>query len=186
MSEELLLRHCSPTLAGIKTGSLFNAPYTDKSEINKSVRELNRRLASKGIRVLPMRASGKRVLLYVYRPKKLENDFRSSAARDILEKRGYECEKPGICVTRLMKLLRDGGDFPHEIGLFLGYPPEDVDGFIKESSGEVESSKMSGYWKVYGDTEKAEKTFEQYRKCTKVYCDLWKKGKTIERLTVNA
>ena len=112
MSEELFLRHCSPTLAGMKTGSLFNAPYSEKNEIKDTVRSLNQRLASKGICVLPMRANENRVLLYVYRPKKLEDDIKNEAARDILEKRGYQCEKPGMCVTRLMKLLREGGEFP--------------------------------------------------------------------------
>lgn len=77
MSEELFLRHCSPTLAGMKTGSLFNAPYSEKNEIKDTVRSLNQRLASKGIRVLPMRANENRVLLYVYRPKKLEDDIKT-------------------------------------------------------------------------------------------------------------
>ena len=180
MSEELFLRHCSPTLAGMKTGSLFNAPYSEKNEIKDTVRSLNQRLASKGIRVLPMRANENRVLLYVYRPKKLEDDIKNEAARYILEKRGYQCEKPGMCVTRLMKLLREGGEFPHEIGLFLGYPPEDVEGFIENSH----ECKMSGFWKVYGDVHSAELLFNKYKKCTKVYCEQWKNGKTIERLTV--
>ena len=85
-----------------------------------------------------------------------------------------------MCVTRLMKLLREGGEFPHEIGLFLGYPPEDVEGFIENSH----ECKMSGFWKVYGDVHSAELLFEKYKKCMKVYCEQWKNGKTIERLTV--
>ena len=127
-----------------------------------------------------VRANENRVLLYVYRPKKLEDDIKNEAARDILEKRGYQCEKPGMCVTRLMKLLREGGEFPHEIGLFLGYPPEYVEGFIENSH----ECKMSGFWKVYGDVHSAELLFNKYKKCTKVYCEQWKNGKTIERLTV--
>ena len=67
-----------------------------------------------------------------------------------------------------------------EIGLFLGYPPEDVEGFIENSH----ECKMSGFWKVYGDVHSAELLFNKYKKCTKVYCEQWKNGKTIERLTV--
>ena len=182
MSEELFLRHCSPTLAGIKTGSLFNAPYSEKNEIKDTVRSLNQRLASKGIRVLPMRANENRVLLYVYRPKKLEDDIKNEAARDILEKRGYQCEKPGMCVTRLMKLLREGGEFPHEIGLFLGYPPEDVEGFIENSH----ECKMSGFWKVYGDEAYARAAFAKYKKCRDIYMNLWISGRSVMQLTVAA
>lgn len=185
MSEELLLRHCSPTLAGIKTGSLFGATYSDISEINTTVRDLNRRLSVKGIRVLPIKVSGDRALIYVYRPTKLKDDLSRIEAREILEKRGYECERPGLCVTKLMKTLKDSNDFPHEIGLFLGYPPEDVSGFIEDSLSGTKHSKMSGYWKVYGDVGQAEKLFMRYKKCTQTYCKLWKNGKTIERLTVS-
>jgi hypothetical protein len=180
MSEELFLRHCSPTLAGIKTGNLFNAPYSDKSEIKDIACRLNRSLSGKGIRVLPMRVDDKRVLFYVYRPNMLKKDIKNKAAEEILSERGYECDKPGLCVTRLKKMLCESDNFPHEIGLFLGYPPDDVIGFIKKDK----ECKMTGYWKVYGDVNKAEKLFKKYRKCTEVYCDLWKNGKTIEKLTV--
>ena len=44
--------------------------------------------------------------------------------------------------------------------------------------------KCVGCWKVYGDEEKAKKTFDLYKKCTRVYCDQWAKGRSIERLTV--
>ena len=36
--------------------------------------------------------------------------------------------------------------FPHEIGLFLGYPAEDVAGFISHKGHDF---CYSGYWKVY-------------------------------------
>lgn len=86
------------------------------------------------------------------------------------------------CLVHLRRRLAEGGEFPHEIGLFLGYPPEDVDGFIKNKAC---GFKCVGCWKVYGDREKAEKTFSRFRKCTEVYYDQWSKGKTIEGLTVS-
>ncbi len=38
--------------------------------------------------------------------------------------------------------------FPHEIGLFLGYPPEDVCGYIRNKG---KCQKCTGHWQVYGD-----------------------------------
>lgn len=38
------------------------------------------------------------------------------------------------CVAELIRRVRHEEDFPHEIGLFLGYPSEDVSGFIKHGA----------------------------------------------------
>lgn len=69
-----------------------------------------------------------------------------------------------------MKRLGESDEFPHEIGLFLGYPVEDVKGFIENKAS---CAKCVGYWKVYGDEEKAQKLFNQYKKCTGVYKKQW-------------
>jgi hypothetical protein len=49
--------------------------------------------------------------------------------------------------------------FPHEIGIFLGIPYEDVKGFIKNSGANFITN---GYWKVYSDPKRAAKTFQEY------------------------
>lgn len=82
---------------------------------------------------------------------------------------------------RLVRRLDENEEFLHEIGLFLGYPPEDVRGFIENKAA---GYKYVGDWKVYGDEEKARKTFAKYKKCTRVYCAQFALGKSIERLTV--
>lgn len=48
MSEEMLVCHCSPTLAGLKTGSLFSCPYSSQKMIIKEIREFNQKLTQKG------------------------------------------------------------------------------------------------------------------------------------------
>ena len=181
MQEDHLVRHCAPTLAGIKTGSIFACPFEDKAQLMHSVRQFNRRLVPKGLRILPLRFSEKRVLMYLYRPSKLSADLQDPTAATLLRCRGYCIENCDRCVTQLVQKLRTGEDFPHEIGLFLGYPPEDVYGFIENKAC---GCKCVGCWKVYGDEEAAKKKFAQYKKCTQVYCDQWAKGKAIDRLTV--
>lgn len=181
MSEELLVRHCSPTLAGMKTGSLFTCSFADVEKMRKDVRKLNRILVKKGLRVLPLRFRNNRALIYVYRPSKLSGDLRCYTACRLLEELGYIPGMPEKCIIHLIKRLNCSEDFPHEIGLFLGYPPEDVYGFIKNKA---EGFKCVGCWKVYGDEAAAQKIFEKYKKCTKVYCEQWAKGRAIERLAV--
>ena len=74
----------------------------------------------------------------------------------------------------MVEKLRKDSEFPHEIGLFLGYPAEDVKGFIENKAA---SSKCSGCWKVYGDEQTAMNLFEEYKE---VYRNLtnrkWKNG----------
>ncbi len=181
MSEGLLVRHYSPTLAGMKTGNIFNCKFTDSAKMRSCLRCWNCMLIKKGLRVLPLRYRENRALVYVYRPSKLSQDLKCGGARKILEDRGYEAGKTECCIKELMKRLKENEDFPHEIGLFLGYPPEDVQGFIENRA---EGYKCIGCWKVYGDADAAQKIFSKYKKCTDIYCTMFEKGMSIERLTV--
>ena len=183
MSHEQLVRFCSPTLAGIKSGSLFSSEYSSEAEMTRSVRDLNRRLGPRGLRVLPLRKSGGRVLVYVYRPDGLERDLASDGARSILAAAGYRAQSAGGCIAELMRRLRRGGEFPHELGLFLSYPPEDVSGFIEYGG---RGSKLSGLWKVYGDENAARRRFESYRRCTELYERQLAMGVPLEKLAVPA
>ena len=69
------------------------------------------------------------------------------------------------------------GDFPHEIGVFLGYPVEDVTGFIKNKG---KSFKLNGYWKVYGDEKKASHMFRRYTECRDSLCRKLSQGISLE------
>ena len=72
-------------------------------------------------------------------------------------------------------------EFPHEVGLFLSYPPEDVKGFIENRAA---NAKCTGVWKVYGDERQARQTFAKYKKCTQVYCERWQSGSGLDKLAV--
>lgn len=181
MSEDLFVRHCAPTLAGLKTGNLFTCRFDSKNEMNDSVRNVNRRLKDKGLRFIPMRYNGKTALLYLYRPEKLKADFTHAGAKNLLTDFGYSPDCPEKCISCLRRKLIGGGDFPHEIGLFLGYPPEDVRGFIEQGS---DKCKCAGCWKVYGDEESALKLFEKYKKCTDIYTRKHDEGYSVEKLAV--
>jgi len=181
MSEDHLIRFCAPTLAGIKTGSLFTCSYSCQQQLRYAIRQLNRRLVPRGLRVIPLRFSGERALMYVYRPSGLQRDLAQSKAQHLLTEIGYHagtCEK---CIVQLIRRLASQKEFPHEIGLFLGYPPEDVAGFMENRACDC---KCVGCWKVYGDVESARKRFEQYKKCNRIYRSCWEQGHTLERLAV--
>ena len=84
-------------------------------------------------------------------------------------------------VARLLRRLTACPCFPHEIGLFLGYPLEDVRGFM-ENCGR--NYRLCGCWKVYGDPEAALRCFARYRKCARLYLQRYTEGHSLSRLTV--
>lgn len=62
----------------------------------------------------------------MYRPEKLRKYFMEEGVRDLLSEFGYEPDDVEGCVKALISRLFESDEFPHEIGLFLGYPSEDV------------------------------------------------------------
>ena len=181
MSEDLVISQCSPTMAGLKTGNLFTCPMEDKKTLNESIRRMNMKLVPRGVRLLPVKYLEKRVLIYMYRPDRLRADLKDSQALSILSEKAYPIDNADKCVAELVRRVNSQETFPHEIGLFLGYPPEDVSGFIEHNA---KNCKCAGCWKVYGNAQEAQKTFAKYKKCTDVYFMQYAKGKSIERLTV--
>jgi len=181
MSEDMIVRHCSPTLAGLKTGNMFSCWFSDVTEMRDTLRRLNHLLGKKGLRILPLRFKKNQALVYVYRPSRLSRDLQHDIACRLLRERGYVIGSPERCVIELIKRLGESDEFPHEIGLFLGYPPEDVRGFIENGA---EGCKCTGYWKVYGDARAAQELFAKYKKCTDVYCAQHAHGRSLWQLTV--
>ena len=181
MPEEIIIQKCAPTLAGIKSGSLFSVKMTNKTDIYSEVRELNLILRKKGLRVLPLKTTKEYALIYLYRPTHLKKDLKDPKALSILRKRGYDYSNPDFCIVQLVEHLKSDESFPHEIGLFLGYPPSDVECFMNNTRKGV---KCCGTWKAYSDPEKAERTFKRYKECTDNYWEMNKKGKTLSQLAV--
>ena len=72
------------------------------------------------------------------------------------------------CLDKLAQRCKGASGFPHEIGVFLDYPVEDVKGFILHKGC---GFKLCGYWKVYGDEEQARSTFKKYDKCRRYLCN---------------
>ena len=182
MSIDYVIQHAAPTLAGIKTGNLFPCTFASTQDMVRDLREVNRVLVPRGLRLLPLRRKDDRALLYLFRPADLSRDLAGQEARRLLREAGYGDDLTHlVCLRELTRRLREGEDFPHEIGLFLGYPPEDVAGFMTHRG---KNCKCVGCWKVYGDEQVARNLFEKYEMCSKIYSRQWQQGKSIEQLTV--
>ena len=180
MSDEMIIRRCAPTLAALKTGSLFNCPFSSREEMTDSLRALNRSLTHKGACAIPLRYENGKALIYLYRPEMLEKDLCDPLARSILKDCGYPESSPPGEIAWLRKRLRSSDSFPHEIGLFLGYPSCDVRGFIQH-----QKCKYTGLWKVFeSDERQAQKHFRRCKHCVQAYLQRSQEGWSLSRLTV--
>ena len=140
-------------------------------------------LYSSGIRFFVLKEDEKSALVYVYRAGALGKILEDARVRSFLKKCGYTDFSTEAVLKKLKERFSQGGDFPHEIGIFLGYPLGDVIGFIQNSG---KNCKCTGCWKVYCDECSAKKTFDKFKKCTEVYTRLWSQGRTVLQLTVAA
>ena len=102
-------------------------------------------------------------LIYIYRHSLLSKELKKPGVAAFLAGYGYESTDVDACLNHLsqrVSLSAQGAEsYPHEMGIFLGYPLEDVRGFILH---EGKDSRYTGYWKVYGDVEQAKQTFQAY------------------------
>ena len=110
-------------------------------------------------------------------------DLQKDGVAQFLSEYGYQNTNLGYALNRLKLRLKENESFPHEIGIFLGYPLGDVIGFILN---EGKNCKCSGCWKVYCNEYETMKLFAQFQKCREIYTHLWNNGKTVWQLTVAA
>jgi hypothetical protein len=181
--ERILIEHCAPTLAKLKTGSLFNYQIRAYENIDEYIEYWNNLLIQKGVCVTVLAKYENRALVYVYRKKSLAADLKNPRICSFLNTFGYDTGSVEGSISVLKDRLVNCPGFPHEIGLFLGYPLHDVVGFI-ENNGK--NFCCCGCWKVYEDHCAAQKCFMKFKKCKSVYLDLFIRGKSILQLTVAA
>ena len=182
--EKVVIETCATTLANLKTGEIVNFKFEDLEQARKDVAVLNDSLAGKGVTLEILKERNDSLMLYVYRKNRLACDLACPKARSFLEQQGYNLDNIETivpCLKTRVNATEEKTEFPHEIGLFLSYPVEDVMGFI-ENKGK--NCSCCGYWKVYSEVEKALSMFRRFDKCRTVYRRLCSQGANINKLTV--
>ncbi len=186
MLEKVLVEYCAPTLAGIKPASMFTwkPVYLQGEKAVLAIDELNEKLTYRGISIKVLKKSSEKYLLLVYREKILKDLLKDERAKEILRERNYAVDLELENMLEDLSLrMKHIDDFPHEIGIFLGYPIDDVIAFI-ENKGK--NCRYIGFWKVYKNELQDMRLFEKFIKCRELYARYFKKGWTVERLTVAA
>ena len=162
-AEYSLCRNCCLTLGRLKAGSLFACP----EHCRRKVRECLTAFRGRGIRFAELGVSCGRRLLLVYDREMVGELLADGDTARFLTDRGYDCSGTAAAVAELRSRVSGGGDFPHEIGVFLGYALDDVKAFIADPCG---GKRVGGYWKVYSDLPAKQKLFEKYHRYSDTIC----------------
>ena len=159
--EQTLAWHCAPSLAGIKAADLltWTVEGREGADLLSHYAEL---LSSRGIRLYVLGARRGRTLLLIFRPRQLDCWLAQAKVREMLDRAGYPVSRDTEAMLAHLRRRLQGGEFPHEIGLFLGYPPGDVEGFLRDGGRHC---KLCGPWKVYDNVEEAARRFAAFHRC---------------------
>ncbi|MCR5737486.1 MAG: DUF3793 family protein [Eubacterium sp.] len=152
----VLAMHGAAILRGSKIANLFTVSQKDALLLKKLLQgtKINYRII-----VL----KNQRVMVYLYRREYLKSYLFNEQVLSFIAGYGY-CqmtleEMLDLLMTRITKYRQGKAEFPHEIGIFLGYPLEDVLGFL-ENRGE--NFSYVGYWKVYCNVQEKIKIFDHF------------------------
>lgn len=168
--EQALALHCSPALCGIKASNLINVDYSD--DLFKEIEELNKKFTN--FRFYILKKDKNKVLILIYRKRVLERELNRNSNKEFLKELGYDVSSIDSMLLCLKERIAYD-DFPHEIGVFLGYDLSDIKSFI-----ENKKCLYTGYWKVYSNLDEKLELFSKYTRCKNCVIKMIDKGFPIE------
>lgn len=165
------MQYAAPTLAGLKTGSLFNSRGFSEAFLDEAEARLTPLLAAHDLHLARFYHPDRCPLIYLYRHKALMDDLSEPEIAAFLATFGYE-PKVERAIDRLAERIGET-HFPHEIGCFLSYPLEDVKAFVTFGG---KSCKLCGHWCVFHNEGKARAQFAAYDAATRHYRHCFEAG----------
>ncbi|MBT9774972.1 DUF3793 family protein [Clostridium sp. MCC353] len=147
---------CAPVLKGVKISNIV----TVAAGAWKTVK---RTLAESRIICVPLFVGKEKDVIFLYRYEEMAEHLKNENVRRFMEEYGYIKPTVESVIFRLRRRYQDYSEgkagFPHELGVLLEYPLEDVLGFIQNQG---KNCLLCRYWKVYHNKERAKEIFRQY------------------------
>jgi hypothetical protein len=152
---ELFIRWAAgPVIGGVKPSSMVRLPRDELGRAwNSWGEEICRAL---DLSAVILRQSPGGSLLLLYRRRMLQRALKGPSGRRLRSLAYPVGSGLNPCLAYLAGRFADSAPFPHEVGIFLGYPLEDVIAFC---AGTLRPYDCRGYWKVYHRPEKAARAF---------------------------
>ncbi len=177
--ETMIALQCAPLITGIKMSNLLIVPNTEAVVLREV---LNRT----GIGFYRLIITDTKTTFLLFRRIELENYLRNKHCRLFLQELGYHNMQLGyvlrIFQTNYEQYVGGKREFPHEMGVLLGYPMEDVRGFW-ENAGE--NYLYAGYWKVYANVNAKKRLFKDYEMAQHMVVSRLARKETIQNIIVD-
>ena len=156
-----MVLQCAPLFTGLKVSNLLIVPAKKGSLVTEI-------LAETEICIRKLTEFKGRITYILFRRDALEAWISEEDNRRFLAEFGYEsCSLDSILnkiECRYCAYVKENKTFPHEIGILLGYPAEDVKGFVVN---EGRNCLCSGYWKVYERPSEKKRLFQRFDQAKK-------------------
>lgn len=176
--DEFFAFHAAPAIAGIKPANLFSCPAHLMPQADEVLADYEKQFKDNGTRFKLLCRCREHILILVYDRALVDKLFGQTVIKNYLSRYGYTKDiGASEFLNALAAKIAEGESFPHEIGIILGYPPEDIEGF-KRFKGR--NFKCCGYWKVYGNAERAQKLFDAYTLCREKLMQALQTGATLK------
>ena len=174
-----VVTQCAPVLKGVKISNLITMKPG-------GWRKIRAYLKKSRIICIPLYADAEKEVLFLYRYEQLERHLKNREVREFLRSCGYESFEVASVLVRLRRRYQlyagISKEFPHELGVLLGYPVGDVQGFIDNRG---ENSLTSRYWKVYQNPKEAERIFDLYDRVKEQALKEIMCGRTLSHVAVS-
>ena len=176
--ERILAYHCAPAIFGLKSSNLVNISLDDYPSVLEDLEQLNK--ISSRVRFTVLKRTGNNILLLVYKEEELKAHLFNPNNQKFLLSYGYpNCLESCKYIDYLKKRVNQK-DFPHEIGVFLGYDLNDIKDYI---SGNKECLYV-GYWKVYSKADKKIEQFNKFTRCRHAAINMLEHGYNFEKVII--
>lgn len=174
--ETQLALQCAPLVTGLKVSNLLII-QNDNTVIVKEI------LKGTGIVCSILHISDGKTIFLLYKESDMKAYLSQKRVRTLLAQLGYgNYELKNLLMLfrkRYKKYMNGEIGFPHEMGLFLGYPVEDVHGFIKHTG---KNFLYSGYWKVYKNLPLKMQLFQSFEQARERVIQLISCGISIREI----
>jgi hypothetical protein len=154
----LIQYHAAPTIKKIKPASTISLRNTDRKAMHLWEKYEEEYLFNYNISCIEIKKDKESCVLLLYYDELLKKILKRNSTMDFLTNFGYS-ENMSLEEMLLHLKARFTYGCPHELGLFLGIPLEDVKDFIFNPQKQC---LLIGYWKVYNNAETARRNFNYY------------------------
>lgn len=172
--ETQIIFQCAPLLCGLKASNLLIVSKENVTDVMNLFHHTY-------LQIVQLAASDQKATFLIFNQIRLQNHLNLPEVSHLLRKMGYNDLSLSSLIDSVGFLYQEyvagTGEFPHELGLLLEYPPEDVKAYMIHQG---KNALVSGYWKVYHNPEEKKVLFQKFESAKETLLTVFSEGIGLE------